>query len=699
MSDLSAATTGLLIAGRYELVARRGSVADGAIFEAMDQQQERTVDIKLLSPVIAANPELNRSFRRLANQLTELSHPNVVAVYDFGVATVGDQRLPYLVTEHLPGGNLRTIIDRGRKLTPSQAVVIGLDACRGLDHIHRRGAIHSEIRPENLVFGDDRRLRLDNLGLAGLNAAAHGLAVADLDINVARYASPEQALRQGITAKTDVYSLTLCLVESITGNLPFVGDTTASTLNNRVDKLMPVSADLGPLASVFEHAGRPDPTERSSAGELGRDMMQVASTLPRPTPLPIAGTGASLFESPEGHETTSELTRFRDPTGTMNVPSAADLDPSGAMRRPADPSGSLTRPDSTGSLRRPLDGSGSISRPRVVQVEDDAAGVGADGGPRRPVLLYLMIVLGLIVASILGVVAYRKLATPSYNVPNLVGLEEGEARNVVSGNGWNIIVQSQQDDSQPAGKIFKTSPVSGAKLKKSQALVLYLSTGATLATLPDIAGKALTDVTAQMQALGLVLTSTEQFHETVAAGTVISWTVPAQPALVAGAQVVKGTQIAVIVSKGPAPRTIPSLVGLTLDVATAQLTALQLTIVNDGDAFSDTMPAGAITAQSIAPKTGVDRGTVVHVQVSKGQDLVVLPTLSGTITDVTAQLAAGGLTVGKVLGGDPTLALVSASVGGNLVSPGSQLKRGSAVDLTFTAPPPPTTVATAPPTS
>ena len=90
MSDLSAATTGLLIAGRYELVARRGSVADGAIFEAMDQQQERTVDIKLLSPVIAANPELNRSFRRLANQLTELSHPNVVAVYDFGVATVGN---------------------------------------------------------------------------------------------------------------------------------------------------------------------------------------------------------------------------------------------------------------------------------------------------------------------------------------------------------------------------------------------------------------------------------------------------------------------------------------------------------------------------------------------------------------------------------------------------------------------------------
>ena len=698
MTDLSSATTGLVIAGRYELVARRGSVADGAIFQAFDQQQERTVDIKLLSPLIASNPEINRAFRRLANQLTELSHPNVVAVYDFGVATVGHERHPYLVTEHLPGGNLRTIIDRGRKLTPSQAVVIGLDACRGLDHIHRRGAIHSEIRPENLVFGEDRRLRLDNLGLAGLNAAAHGHHSSDLDINVAKYASPEQALRQGITAKTDVYSLTLCLVESITGELPFVGDTTATTLNNRIDKLLPVSADLGPLASVFEHAGRPDPTERSSAGELGRDMMQVAGTLPRPTPLPIAGTGPSLFEAPEGHETTSELTRFRDPTGTLHVPLAADLEPSGAMRRPGDVTGAIPRMDATGSMRRPLDASGAVSRPRVVQVEEDQGDDQNDAGARRPVLLYLMIALGLIVATILGVVAYHKLSTPSYSVPNLVGFEEGEARNAVSGNGWKISVQAQQDDSQPAGKIFKTLPVAGAKLKKSNVLVLYISTGATLATLPDITGKVLTDVTPQMQALGLTFTATEQFDETVAPGTVISWSVPVQPALTAGAQVVKGTEVTALVSKGPAPRTVPQLVGLTLDVATTQLTAMQLTIVNDGEAFSDTQPAGTIVLQSIPYKTGVDRGTTIHVQVSKGPDLVAVPALSGVLTDVTAQLQAAGLTVGKVTG-DPTLPLISASSGGNPVAAGGQLKRGAAVDLTFNVPPPTTTVPPAPPAS
>jgi eukaryotic-like serine/threonine-protein kinase len=692
MTDLSAATTGLVIAGRYELVARRGSVADGAIFEATDLQQERVVDLKLLSADIVKNPELNRAFRRLANQLTELNHPNIVSVYDFGVATVGDARLPYLVTEHLPGGNLRTIIDRGRKLTPSQAVVVGLDACRGLDHLHRRGAIHSEIRPENLVFGDDRRLRLDNLGLAGLNAAAHGFAVSDLDINVARYTSPEQALRQGITAKTDVYSLTLCLVESITGQVPFGGDTTSSTLNNRIDKLLPVSADLGPLASVFEHAGRPDPTERSSAAELGRDMMQVASTLPRPTPLPLANTGPSLFEAPAGQETTSELTRFRDPTGALLIPNAEDLDPSGSVRQPGAGPAVTQRQDVTNPTQR----SAGAARQRVVRVDQTGDGP-QTAGSKRPIPLYLTIALGLIVASILAVVAFHKLATPTYSVPNLVGLDEGAARNIVAGNGWKIVVQPQADDSQPAGKIFKTSPAVGIRLQKAKSLVLYVSTGATLATLPDITGKLLADVKPAVLALGLTLSTSEVFDEVVPAGAIISWSVPAQPALVAGAQVVKGTALTAVLSKGAAPRKVPLLVGLTLDVATAQLTAMQLTIVNDADVFDDAA-AGTVIAQGTPAKTGVDRGTVIHVQVSKGPDLVVVPALTGTLTDITNALNAAGLTVGTVAG-DPTLALLAASSKAKPVVAGAQLKRGSAVDLTFDIPPPPTTLAAAPPST
>ena len=165
--------------------------------------------------------------------------------------------------------------------------MVGLEACRGLDFAHRKGLVHTELTPSKLVFGDDRRLRIVDFGLARILGEADWKEPSQVATHVARYASPEQAEGKSLDGHTDVYSLALILVEAVSGRVPFNADSTVATLSARIGKLMPVSADLGPLASVLERAGRPEAAERFSASQFGRALVRVADKLPRPAPIPI----------------------------------------------------------------------------------------------------------------------------------------------------------------------------------------------------------------------------------------------------------------------------------------------------------------------------------------------------------------------------------------------------------------------------
>ena len=132
------------------------------------------------------------------------------------------------------------MLDRDRLLTPSQALLVGLEAARGLDYAHRRGFVHRDIKPANLLFDDDAGLRIADFGLARALAEAAWTEPAGVVLGTARYASPEQARGLAVDGKSDVYSLALVLVEAVTGQVPFAADTTVATLMNRIDKLLPV---------------------------------------------------------------------------------------------------------------------------------------------------------------------------------------------------------------------------------------------------------------------------------------------------------------------------------------------------------------------------------------------------------------------------------------------------------------------------
>jgi serine/threonine-protein kinase len=330
---------GRVLGGRYRLVTPVGTGASATVYLAEDVQLKRRVAAKVLHPSLAADPTFLRRFRAEAQAAAALNHPNIVAVFDWGE----DTGIPYLVTEYLGGGSLRAMLDRGRLLSPSQALMVGLEAARGLDFAHRRGLVHRDVKPANLLFGEDARLRIADFGLARAIAEAAWTEPDGVVLGTARYASPEQAKGQPVDGKTDVYSLALSLVEAVTGSVPFAADTTVATLMNRLDKRLPVSADLGPLAAVLERAGRPDPAERFDAGELGRALVGAAEKLPRPKPLPIVTTAVgevSTFGAPAS--TVDEATLLaarRAAAGAAAAGPSGETAPGGAPRPATAPGG------------------------------------------------------------------------------------------------------------------------------------------------------------------------------------------------------------------------------------------------------------------------------------------------------------------------------------------------------------------------
>ena len=586
---------GRVLGGRYRLLAPVGAGASATVYGAEDVSLRRSVAVKILHPSLADDPAFIKRFRAEAQAAAALNHPNVMAVYDWGE----ERGIPYLVLEFLANGSLRAMLERGRRLSPSQALLVGLEAARGLDYAHRRGLVHRDVKPANLLFGDDGRLRIADFGLARAIAEAAWTEPAGVVLGTARYASPEQAKGLPVDGRTDVYSLALVLVEAITGTVPFSADTTVATLMNRIDKLMPVSADLGPLASVVERAGRPDPEERYTSGELARALMQAAERLPRPETLPFVPTAIAAL-----------------PDDTAIGPTAAVAAQPAPAPAPASP-----------AAEPPL-----YVRPRRR---------------RRGRVAFAIAAIVAAAGAAIAVVAVTRAQAATCAVPPLVTLTEAQAANFVTDCAFKITTSTTFDDVHSDGQVVAQSPPQGTKLKKGSTLVLTISQGPAPRLVPDLTGATLADVDARLAAAGLVRgTVTPANDENAPKDAVLDWTFK-------GKEVTKGTAVDLTVSAGPAQRAVPDLHGLTVADATAKLTdpAVRLTLGAVTEQFDNTIEKGKIIATTPPAGTLVDRDSVVAIAVSKGPDVVQIPDVRGfSLDNAVNAIRNAGLTPGDVSG-------------------------------------------------
>ncbi len=628
---------GRVLSGRYRLIAPIGTGSSAQVFLADDVRLRRRVAVKILHAALAEDDAFLRRFRAEAQAAAALNHPNIVAVYDWG----DDDGMPYIVTEYLGGGSLRTMLDSGFRLTPSQALMVGLEATRALDYAHRRGFVHRDIKPANLLFGDDARLRVADFGLARAIAEAAWTEPQGAVLGTARYASPEQAQGQSVDGRADVYSLGLVLIECVTGRVPFSADTTIATLMARVGVAVEVSDALGALQKPLERAGLPDPADRPDAGELAIALMASAEDLPRPAPLVLASLHPVVDLTQDGTNADPTLLGLSS-VATPGQEGAGDADAGGP--RPGEPPDYL----------------------------DDALDASPPEGPKRRWPKVVLALLLVVLVAGAGWWGYRQARTPSYPVPELVGLTEAAARAEVEPYGFKIDIRPIRVDGSQPGEVLRTDPVAGKDLREGATLALYVSLGNTPAPVPtDLVGLSIADATQRLtDAGGFTPAVTEVNDEKVPAGIVmaVGADVPAE--------LPKGSEVPLTVSKGPVPRVVPAgLTGGTYEAAAAALKSVQL-LAKQVDEFSDTVAVGAVIALRPGEGASAPRDSTVEVAVSKGPDLVVVPSVDGlTLDQAIAKLEAAGLVVGDVAGPARGTPFTTNP------EPNDKVKRGATVDI------------------
>lgn len=260
---------------RYQLLEAIGKGGMAQVFRARDLMLDRDVAIKVLRPDFSSDPEFQARFRQEARAAANLSHPNIVTVHDFGF----DQGQLFLVMEHVPGTNLKTMIENLGRLNPNDAIPLIVQASAGLGYAHRAGLIHCDVKPHNLLVMPDQRLKVTDFGIARAIAGIHPDEQSDVVWGSPLYFSPEQASGQAPSPASDVYSLGVVMYETLTGKPPFFAKTAELLAAMHRDMSPQPPSQLNPaispeLEQIMLKILAKEPAARyRTADQLGRVLM------------------------------------------------------------------------------------------------------------------------------------------------------------------------------------------------------------------------------------------------------------------------------------------------------------------------------------------------------------------------------------------------------------------------------------------
>lgn len=267
----------ILLNNRYQLSEPVGRGGMAMVFLGRDLMLERDVAVKLLRSQYAKDPAFRERFRQEAKAAANLSHPNLVTIYDFGY----DQQRLYIVMEYVPGKDLNSIIQDKGRLSIEAGLELGIKACKGIGYAHRAGLVHCDVKPHNLLVTADHQLKVTDFGIARALASINPNEQSDVVWGSPQYFSPEQASGDPPSPASDVYSLGVVLYLVFTGQLPFIGKSTSELARlHRSAKPIPPK-ELNPflpdeLEEVILKVLSKEPSARyRTADQLGRVLQMI----------------------------------------------------------------------------------------------------------------------------------------------------------------------------------------------------------------------------------------------------------------------------------------------------------------------------------------------------------------------------------------------------------------------------------------
>ena len=558
---------GQIIKERYEIVEILGEGGMAFVYKARDKQLQRDVAIKTLKPNYVNQEKFVDRFRREAQTAANLNHPNIVQIFDWGI-----EDEPYFVMEYIEGNTLTSIISGNRTVGLNDILYIGSQVANGLKEAHKRGLVHRDIKPGNIMITPDGKVKVTDFGIVSLQNEESDITKTGAVLGTASYISPEQAQGKPVSFESDLYSLGTVLYELIAGKPPFTGDSPIATatkhLTDKPEKLSNYRKDIPKaLENAILKLLEKRPSDRFKSAEdlralllQQRKQIQINQTqenlvdLTNPKikfrftlpaliisvalvfgtvwalsnvfdGLPVDGGAPTLVEIPDltGSEQAQALNDLQSLGFIVGIENAADSSvPAGFVITTQPPANTITNPDTLVTI--------------IVSVGPEA-----------------------------------------FPIPYVVDLEVARGVYVIKESGFQVGQQLEiNDDNIPRGFIISQNPIAGTKMSPDSTVDLVISAGPSLIEISDLSRKSIVDAIQILETLGFEYEFIEEYSEDVSVG-LVSHTIPR-----AGEQVTIDQVIQVIVSIGLKVE-VPNLIGLTYQEASNILQEIGLLPSASGD--------------------------------------------------------------------------------------------------------------------
>ncbi|MFB8774425.1 Stk1 family PASTA domain-containing Ser/Thr kinase [Streptomyces broussonetiae] len=595
---------GQVLDGRYRIDARIAVGGMATVYRAVDTRLDRILAVKVMHPGLAADGTFVERFIREAKSVARLAHPNVVQVFDQGT----DGAYVYLAMEYIAGCTLRDVLRERGALQPRAALDILEPVLAALGAAHRAGFVHRDMKPENVLIGDDGRVKVADFGL--VRSVDTVTSTTGAVLGTVSYLAPEQIEEGGrADARVDVYACGVVLYEMLTGGKPHDGESPAVVLYKHLHE------DVPP----------PSATVPGLAYEL--DELVASATARNPEVRP--------------HDAVALLAQARTARGALGdeqldavPPQALTADHDNAEDRTSVLPRSLTVPRTL-----PADGDGLYGPNLTSRLESPP--LPPRPRARLPRRGLVTIVAAVLLALGLGVGVWYINSGQFTKVPSLLAQTEQEARDRLADAGLEVgKVEHAYSDTAQRGTVISTDPAPGSRIRGNGSVGLTVSRGPETVRVPDVAGYRLDRAKDVIEQEGLKSgTVTRTFSDDVPAGFVIS-TDPE-----GGTELRSGSAIALTVSKGR-PVDVPDVVGDDLEDAREELLQAGLKVRIAEEQVHSDVDAGQVAQQSPGADAEAAEGDTVTLTVSKGPEMIEVPDVVGdSVGDAKDKLQGAGFEV------------------------------------------------------
>ena len=555
-----------LLVGRYELIEKIGEGGMAVVYKGKDRLLNRYVAVKILRPEFTKDAQFIENFKRESQAAAGLQHPNIVSVYDVGK----EGNIHFIVMELIDGRPLSDIISERAPLDYKQAIEITRQVASALSLAHRNNIIHRDVKPHNIMITRDGIAKLADFGIAKAVSDSTLVTETSRVIGSVHYFSPEQARGSYVDERSDIYSLGIVLYEMLTGQVPFDGDNPVQVA------LMHINDDIVPPSKLVP--GIPPALEKlvmkatdkfqsnryKNADELLEDLQNIEFVTKM--------VGDSVFAA-------SDVEEFQE----MNRKKHSEVD--------------------------------------FVEEKPKKKKKKKGNGKKKIVIAAIAGVIA-VIAVVIGILYAFGVIGGGIEVPNLVGMTTEEAEAELNELGLKMEVGEEvPSDEIEEGLIASQTPDEGETVEEGDTVTVMLSSGKPTGQVPSLVGRPYDEdsIRALLEASNYQLGSVTYQESDAEEGEIINQ----DPG--AGTEAEEGTSVNVVVSKGTDKRTVPTLVGLSVDEAKQAIVDAGFTVGSISYAESTVYKQNIVMEQQYDAGEKLEEGTKINIVVSKGEPEVVTP--------------------------------------------------------------------------